>query len=269
MHSYTIITGATSGIGLAIAKALASHEVPLILACRNLQKAQKIKDSLGGRNIAIEELQLSSLQSIVAFSRRVRENYSVSAILNNAGASYQKYALTSDGYEESLATNCIGPALVCLSLIDSLAPASCILNTVSLTYRFGQICTDFPHIGSKAYLRLKNYSNAKLALYLFTYKLFEAHGHEHLINAIDPGIVNTGMLSMQRWFDPLADQLFRPFTRSPECAAQISINALSSLESGYIFKGNSQTQFPSSISKHPDAERVWRALQEIYQSQEW
>ncbi|MGI5828831.1 MAG: SDR family NAD(P)-dependent oxidoreductase [Bradymonadia bacterium] len=266
MHSYTIITGASSGIGLALTKALAARNTPLILACRNLQKAEALKTELHSTApILIEKLELSSFQSVIEFSQRVRR-LRLHALVNNAGASYTQYTLSNDGYELSLATNCLAPSLLCLALAEQLQNNGIILNTVSLTHRFGKIADTFPHIAPKPYAQLKNYSNAKLALYLFTYKLWQQRGQSIRIHAYDPGIVNTGMISMKRWYDPLADVLFRPLIRKPQSAAKIAVRALEHADSGLIFKSRSQTPMPSSIAEHADIERVWEAINSLYSS---
>ena len=66
-----------------------------------------------------------------------------------------------------------------------------------------------------------------------------AAGHPDLIvNATDPGIVNSNMITMGRWFDPLADMIFRPFCKSPAKGAIPAINAITSGLSGRYFLGN-------------------------------
>ena len=55
------------------------------------------------------------------------------------------------------------------------------------------------------------------------------------VNCADPGVVNSGMITMHRWFDPLANLLFRPFTSSPGRGAESAMQACLSPHTGMIF----------------------------------
>ena len=46
------------------------------------------------------------------------------------------------------------------------------------------------------------------------------------VNLCDPGVVDTGIIAMDRWFDPLADIFFRPFIRSVANGARPALRAL-------------------------------------------
>ena len=70
------------------------------------------------------------------------------------------------------------------------------------------------------FFRIPVYSNTKLALLLFTQEFAERLQDKDItINASDPGIVSTNMITMQAWFDPLTDILFRTFITTPEQGA--------------------------------------------------
>ena len=71
-------------------------------------------------------------------------------------------------------------------------------------------------------------SNTKLALLLFTQEFAERLQDKDItINASDPGIVSTNMITMQAWFDPLTDILFRPFIKTPAQGAATAIHLAS------------------------------------------
>ena len=78
-----------------------------------------------------------------------------------------------------------------------------------------------------SFWRIPIYSNTKLALWLFTRKLAEMLKDKGItVNAADPGIVSTNIISMDMWFDPLTDVLFRPFIRTPRQGADTAIRLL-------------------------------------------
>lgn len=62
---------------------------------------------------------------------------------------------------------------------------------------------------------------------LFTLELSERlKDKEITVNAADPGIVSTDIITMHQWFDPLTDILFRPFIRTPRQGADTAIGLL-------------------------------------------
>ena len=62
----------------------------------------------------------------------------------------------------------------------------------------------------------------------------------------DPGVVDTGMITMHKWFDPLADALFRPFIKAADRGALSSFNAICSDErQGCLFKEKKKTPMPA------------------------
>lgn len=121
-----LITGANSGLGIQTAKHLLIRGYGVILACRNLDKANSAKEWLiketKKENIIIRELDLSSLASIRQFSEQTNEN--IYGLICNAGIwnmSQTKY--TRDGFEETFGVNYLGHFLLTnllLKKFDSL-----------------------------------------------------------------------------------------------------------------------------------------------------
>lgn len=53
-----------------------------------------------------------------------------------------------------------------------------------------------------------------------------------MVNAADPGIVSTNIITMHMWFDPLTDILFRPFIRTPKKGAETAVHLLLNEDAG-------------------------------------
>ncbi|MCK4746219.1 MAG: SDR family NAD(P)-dependent oxidoreductase, partial [Bacteroidales bacterium] len=108
-----IVTGSNSGIGFETAKALASKNAKVIMACRNTQKGEKaageIRKEYPESNIIVAELDLGSLASVRAFSDNfLKENERLDLLINNAGLMMPPYGKTADGSELQFGTNHLG-----------------------------------------------------------------------------------------------------------------------------------------------------------------
>ncbi|MCF0207615.1 MAG: oxidoreductase, partial [Bacteroidales bacterium] len=85
-----------------------------------------------------------------------------------------------------------------------------------------------------------------------------------VINASDPGVVNSNMISMHRWFDPLADKFFRPFIKTPAQGAMPAINALFAKSSGNIYRKNSNKDISEVYQTHQLSEWIWKETEKLF-----
>ncbi|MGP1387435.1 MAG: protochlorophyllide reductase [Thainema sp.] len=124
--STVVVTGASSGVGLYAAKALAKRGWHVVMACRNLEKAEKAAQSVGMApgSYTVMPLDLASLDSVRNFVNTFRESgKSLDALVCNAAVylPLEKEPLRSaDGYELSVATNHLGHFLLCNLMLDDL-----------------------------------------------------------------------------------------------------------------------------------------------------
>ena len=79
------------------------------------------------------------------------------------------------------------------------------------------------------------YGQSKRMITEYARQLAEVLKGRVRVNCADPGIVDTGMISMQRWYDPIADALFRPFIRNPRQGAEPALRATYAEASGKIY----------------------------------
>ncbi|MGV2830195.1 protochlorophyllide reductase [Myxosarcina sp. GI1(2024)] len=124
--STVIITGASSGVGLYAAKALSDRGWHVVMACRNLPKAEKVAAEVGMKpdSYTILHLDLASLDSVRQFVNDFRATgRSLTALVCNAAVylPLEKEPLRSkDGYELSVATNHLGHFLLCNLMLEDL-----------------------------------------------------------------------------------------------------------------------------------------------------
>ena len=214
---FAIITGADGGMGTEITRAVAKAGYKIIMACYRPEKAEKVREMLvrdtGNPHLEVLGVDLSSLASVAAFAETVlKRGDAVSLLMNNAGTMETCRRITEDGLERTVSVNYVAPYLLTRKLLPLMGEGSRIVNMVSCTYAVG--CLDFPDFffrGRKgSFWRIPVYSNTKLALTLFTLNLAARLKEKGIVvNAADPGIVSTNIITMHMWFDPLTDILFR------------------------------------------------------------
>lgn len=269
-----IVTGADGGMGQVITTALAKEGFSLIMACLDPEKAspicKRIREESGNNRIEIRALNLASLASVYAFTEQVvKEGRSVCRLVNNAGILSTGTRQTEDGLETLVSVNYVGPYLLTRRLVPLMVSGCRIINTVSCTYAIGKIETDFFKKGKNgSFFRIPVYANTKLALLLFTQEIAERLKDKNIrVYASDPGIVSTNMITMNAWFDPLTDLIFRPFIKTPEQGAATAVSlALSENrkgESGGCYANCRQVRLADRIRKHPLQKKIWEDTEEL------
>lgn len=210
------------------------------MACYRPEKAEKVKDMLvrdtGNPHIEVLGVDLSSLASVAAFAEiLLKRGDAVGLLMNNAGTMETERRITEDGLERTVSVNYVAPYLLTRKLLPLMGEGSRIVNMVSCTYAIGHL--DFPDFFLRGrrggFWRIPIYSNTKLALTLFTINL-AARIRERgiVVNAADPGVVSTNIITMHMWFDPLTDNFFRPFIRTPKQGAATAIHLLLDEDAG-------------------------------------
>jgi protochlorophyllide reductase len=129
--STVVITGASSGVGLQAARALAqTGQWFVVMACRDLDKAEKAADSVGMAlgTYTVMHLDLASLASVRDFVNKFRANgRSLDALVCNAAVYLpisKEPQRSVDGYELSVATNHLGHFLLCNLMLEDLKKSS-------------------------------------------------------------------------------------------------------------------------------------------------
>lgn len=263
-----IITGASGAMGGAATRALAAQGCAVVMGCRNLRKAGELRDRILAEvpdaDIELLELELSSPGSVKAFAKGLGR-VPVAALFNNAGVISRGYSLTADGLENTFAVNYFGPVLLTKLLLPHMLPDAVLVNMVSLTCRFVSIDETSLHPAPGDFSQLGTYARSKLALLRFSQELARRYPALR-VNLADPGIVNSNMISMGRWFDPIANVLFRPFCKSPERGVRPALKALVSDERDRYFVGNGSMPIPSRFSDPALDLRLWEETERILSS---
>ncbi|XP_022918205.2 retinol dehydrogenase 14 [Onthophagus taurus] len=195
-----IITGATGGIGKETARDIAKRGAKLILACRNIENAEKVKDELiestGNENIIVKKLDISSLKSVREFAKDINSTENrLDVLIHNAGTAESKIKVTEDGLELTMATNHFGPFLLTHLLIDLLKRSgpSRIVIVASELYRLAKVTTNNLN-PINSYFPLFLYYVSKYANIYFTRELARRlEGTNVTANCLHPGMIDSGI----------------------------------------------------------------------------
>ena len=270
-----VITGADGGMGMEITRAVATAGYKVIMVCRDPEiaeeKRQLIMRETGNIALEIVPVNLASLSSTASFANELLQRGEVITLLmNNAGTMETRRCITEDGLERTVSVNYVAPYLLTRKLLPLMGEGSRIVNMVSCTYAIGKL--DFPDFflrGKKgAFWRIPIYSNTKLALTLFTIALSKKVKEKGIIvNAADPGIVSTKIITMHMWFDPLTDLFFRPFIRTPRQGAATAISLLLDEDAGKRTGTLNVSCHPKQLSEkffhHVQMKELWDKTEEI------
>ncbi len=200
-----VVTGATSGIGIEAALALAGHGATVVLAVRDVTRGEacagRIRQLHGDAKLVVSRIDLASLTSIAAFAQRSADTLPwIDILLNNAGLGMQsRRAVTDDGFERQFGTNHLGHFALTGRLIPTLlrAPFPRVVTISSIAHRngridFGDLQTERPYNGRKAY------GQSKLANLMFALELdrrARLAGSRLVSVAAHPGVSSTGFVA--------------------------------------------------------------------------
>ena len=265
-----VVTGASSGIGRATARALAGMGATLALVCRDRGRGEEARAALraesGNDAIALFLADLSSQAEIRRLATELGERYpAIHVLVNNAGVVNLQRTTTVDGIETVFAVNHLGYFLLTdllLGRLRSSAPAR-IVNVASEVHRYGTI--DLDDLGhARRYRTMRVYGASKLANVLFTYELARRlEGTGVTVNCLHPGAVATRLGQNNGRVATALTKLLKPFFRTPEQGAATTIYLASSPAvegvSGKYFVNCREARSSAATYDTELARRLWAA----------
>jgi NAD(P)-dependent dehydrogenase (short-subunit alcohol dehydrogenase family) len=197
-----VVTGASSGIGIETARALASAGAEVTLAVRNVDAGRGVAASLeeetGSSTIAVEPLELADPESVRAFVKRWRGPLNI--LVNNAGVMAEPLRRTDNGWEHQFATNYLGHFGLAIGLHDALsvgAPARIVALTSSAHF-FSPVVLDDLNFDRRAYDPWHAYGQSKTAIVLFAVAATQRWAADGITaNAVMPGGIRTNLQQYQ------------------------------------------------------------------------
>ena len=199
-----LVTGANSGLGYEITLALAEKGAHVIMACRNLDKANQaaanIRKQVANAVLTIKELNLSDLASVRRFATEMQPQLTkLDLLINNAGIMAIPERQTADGFEMQFGTNHLGHfALTAFLLQPLLATPGARVVSVSSGLHENATINFADLMGKQGYDKWKAYGQSKLANLLFAYELqrkFVKAGMQAISVGAHPGYAATNLQS--------------------------------------------------------------------------
>lgn len=245
-----LITGSTSGHGLAIAEALHAMGAEIILHGPSNGACEAVRSRFPSLTRALV-CDFSSRREIARGAAEFLSwNRPLHLLVNNAGIVNRYHRLTVDGIEETFAVNYLAMFQFTLQVLPRLissAPAR-IVNVGSDAHMIATLDPDDIDGSKKKYSFAKAYGRSKLGVAYFTQELARRlEGSGVTINAVDPGPMATHIAKKPGLVPRIADAIIQLTFPSPARAARTALHVASSPE----LSGVSGKYFRSMKMKEP------------------
>jgi len=178
------ITGASSGIGEALAIELSKLDANLILTARRKEELERVKKACGNKNVTIFPCDLEQINEIDDLSRKVQSEFpEIDILINNAGVSAWSSVVETDYdvYERVMKLNYLSIVKLTKSILPNM-----------IKRKSGQIVTNTSLLGILAIKNRSVYAASKHAMHGFMNVLrAEMYEHNIKVNTVAPGLVDT------------------------------------------------------------------------------
>jgi NAD(P)-dependent dehydrogenase (short-subunit alcohol dehydrogenase family) len=208
-----VVTGASSGIGVETARALASTGAEVTLAVRNVEAGEKVANGIaeklppGAAAPRVAQLDLADPASVAGFVRAWTGPLHI--LVNNAGVmALPKLTRTAAGCEMQFATNHLGHFALTTGLHRWLAAAdgARVVAVSSIGHLFGPVVFDDLHYRFRPYDQWTSYGQSKSAIVLFAVGAAKRWaGDGIVVNALMPGNIASTALARHMGPDDLAN----------------------------------------------------------------
>ncbi len=194
-----LVTGANDGLGALLAEAFAGKGARVVMACRNLDKAEDVRRDIALRwpiaSLEIVPLDLGDLASVAACAEAVSARCStLDVLMCNAGVMAVPFGLTRDGFERQMGVNYYGHFAFVGRLMPVIrrTPGARVVTTASVAEKWGRL--DLAPPSAERYQRWRSYCDSKLAMLMLGLMLnerFQREGIDAKGASAHPGYART------------------------------------------------------------------------------
>jgi len=276
---FIVITGATSGIGLAAAKQLARLGANLGIVARNEAKAKEAVEQIrafAGEQVRVDVFlgDMASQQSVRRVAADILERWpGIDILINNAGAMYDSHKFTEEGIEMTWAVNHLASFLLTTLLLDRMKEngRARVITTASHGHKMARDGIRFDDLSAAKLYSFPRillggaslrYGETKLANVMFTAELGRRlDGTGVTAACYDPGLVATNFNQNNGWLARLTMAVMRRFSRTPEQGAETLVWLAESEEmnasSGHYYRDIQRGVTSEAAKDRNAAKRLW------------
>lgn len=263
-----LISGATSGVGKAIAEGRACRNATLVLLSRDRQwggkAARRISAKAPNARADVMEVDLSSQRSIRSFVADFTKRYErLHVLVNAAGELMFERRLTEDGIEMTVAVDYLGHFLLTNLLLPLLlrSAPSRVLTVAGNPRLLKNTKINLDEIqNQRGFQGTEAAKQAAVLRVFFTYTLArKLEGTGVTANTFHPGLVRTRLLRHAPWWGRLVSAVVRPFLKN-RCDTGVFLASSPSLEdvNGKYFIGTTAVRFQPEWADESTLRRLWR-----------
>jgi NAD(P)-dependent dehydrogenase (short-subunit alcohol dehydrogenase family) len=261
-----LVTGATGGIGLETARALAKMGANVVVGARDGARGRAVVEEItrSGGNAEVLAVDLASFESVrEAAARFAAAHRSVDVLVNNAATVVRKRQETVDGHELQWQVNFLSAFLFTRLLREQLRAGTDarVVSISSDAHRVGRLEWNDLETSRGRYSGFRAYANTKLALILFTRELARQEPGITAV-AVHPGAIATGIWrSSPNWVQAILRMVLpRPEVGARPVVRLASASGLSKSRGRYFDKMREATPAPAGCNEQ-DAVRLWEAAE--------
>jgi NAD(P)-dependent dehydrogenase (short-subunit alcohol dehydrogenase family) len=270
-----VVSGATSGIGKALALDIARTGETLVTVVRDMDRGSAVLKEIAlttqNPNLDLQLCDLSILSSVRNLAEILKSKYEkIDVLINNASVYKRKRVTTVDGFEEMFAANHLGPFLLTNLLLERLQAAfqvngsARILNITAPS----TVQLNFDDLQSERNFNSLNVFGAtKMANLLFTFELARRLENTGItVNAIHPGLARSGLMK-EAFF--LMRLLTRLVSSPPEKVTNAILQAAMAPEfektTGKFLHRGKEIQPPAYARDRSAQQQLWEVSESLTQ----
>lgn len=231
-----VITGGNGGLGSVTARVLADRGASVVLACRDVLKAETVAKEIGG-DVSVARLDLADLSAVREFAEQQGE---FDVLINNAGLMNIPFRRTVDGFEMQFGVNHLGHFALTALVIDRITDRVVTLSSIAHGHT-PKLWIDDLNYRRRRYQRNLAYAQSKLANLMFARELerrLAAAGNPVRSYGVHPGVSGTDLFARtETLFDKIGKHGARIVGHPPECAAESTLFAATAAADPATFWG--------------------------------
>ena len=270
-----LITGGNRGIGKAIAHNVLNEGHRVLITVRSqetgMEAVKELQEATGNQKINFVVGDLSSVSGVIKLAATISVTFpGINVLVNNAGIWPTEKIINEDGLEMGFMVNYLAPYLLSqklLPLLQKNRPSRIVLVNAGL-YLLGRATTDKTPTGLDFH-PIRTYASTKqCGVYFLQWFSEQIEGAGVTINAVHPGIINTGLGDSKRLLSRMVKWIKRFWKKAEYGGIAPSFLALSpELEgkNGLFFNETKTTEIPEKFRSKAEI-KDWKIWTEVFLS---